>query len=87
MSSQKTEIYLGCKIIAWSYEFKVYNSKKNKEVLKKEYVCWLYTNLIFYQPLNLGECNDGRPFTSLQQSINQAKDLVNYLLEQKNNNL
>ena len=31
------------------------------------------------QPLNLGECNDGGRFTSVNQAINQAKGIVDCL--------
>ena len=53
------------------------NNKKWVE--KKEVICHLYKNGSLNQPLNLGECNDGGRFTSVNQAINQAKEIVNFL--------
>lgn len=73
----KEEEYLGSKIIAWRLFFEKWNDKKNIWEEKKEVYCHLYSPDIKYQPLNLGECNDGGKFTSVNQAINQAKGIVN----------
>jgi hypothetical protein len=57
--------YSRSRIVAW---------KVNKHI-----VCHLYRNGCKNQPLNLGECNDGSPFTSVNQAINQAKQIIDYL--------
>ena len=46
---------------------------------KKDVVCHLYRNGSKNQPFNLGECNDGGRFTSVNQAINQAKSIVDQL--------
>jgi len=75
----KVEQYSNSKIVAWRNLWEEYDYKKDKWVEKKDVSCHLYRNTSKNQPLNLGECNDGSKFTSVNQAINQAKELVNYL--------
>ena len=75
----KEETYSRSKIVAWRNVYEEYDEKKDKWVEKKEVVCHLFRNGSKYQPLNLGECNDGSRFTSVNQAINQAKEIVNQL--------
>lgn len=75
----KIEDYSRSKIVSWRDSYEEYDDKKDKWVEKKDVICHLYRNGSKNQPLNLGECNDGGKFTSVNQSINQAKDIVNYL--------
>ena len=75
----KEEIYLRSKIIAWRKVYEEYDNKKDKWVEKKDVKCYLYRNTSKNQPLNLGECNDGSRFTSVNQAINQAKGIINCL--------
>lgn len=74
---EKEEMYLGNKIIAWRNKWEEYNEKKDKWVNKSQVYCFLYMRGSKWQPLNLGECNDGSKFTSVNQAVNQAKDFVN----------
>jgi len=59
------EEYKGSKIVAWQFD-------------KKHIVCHLYRKGSNNQPLNLGECHDGKRFQSVRHAVNQAKDLINY---------
>ena len=34
-----------------------------------------------YNPLNLGECNDGRKFTHINQAVNQAKQFIDSFIK------
>lgn len=72
----KDEYYSNSKIVAWRVVYEEYDAKKDRWVEKKDVFCHLYCPLIKYQPLNLGECNDGSKFTSVNQAINQAKGIV-----------
>ena len=81
----KEEEYLGSKIIAWRLYFDQWNEKKNLWEEKKEVYCHLYSPEIKYQPLNLGECNNGDKFSSVNQAVNQAKGIVNSLRSYKHN--
>jgi hypothetical protein len=74
---KKEEVYLGCKILSWRDKWEEYNVVKDKWVNKSQVFCYLYRLGSKYQPINLGECNDGSKFTSVNQAINQAKDYVN----------
>ena len=74
----KEEKYLGSRIIAWREKWEEYNKDKGKWDKKSQVCCHLYRVGSKWQPLNLGECNDGSKFTSVNQAINQAKDFVNY---------
>lgn len=63
----KKEIeYLNNKIISYKLE--------NKEI-----VCLIYRKGSKWQPLNLGQCNDGKKLTDVNQAINQAKQYIEYL--------
>ena len=75
----KEETYSNSKIVAWRNVYEEYDEKKDKWVEKKDVVCHLYRNGSKNQPLNLGECNDGGRFTAVNQAINQAKGIVDYL--------
>lgn len=74
---EKEEMYLGNKIVAWKYKWEEYNEKKDKWEKKSHVYCFLYRIGSKWQPLNLGECNDGSKFTAVNQAVNQAKDFVN----------
>ena len=76
-TDEKTEIYLGSKIVAWIYRWKEFNDEKNIYEDKKEICCHVYRIGSKNQPLNLGQCNDGSKFTSVNQSINQVKAFIN----------
>lgn len=73
---EKTESYLGDKIISGLYRWEEFNDKKQKWENKKEIYCHLYRVGSRWQPLNLGQCNDGGKFTAVNQSINQAKVFI-----------
>ena len=75
----KEETYSNSKIVAWRNVYEEYDEKKDKWTEKKDVVCHLFRNGSKNQPLNLGECNDGRKFTSVNQAINQAKGIVDQL--------
>ena len=75
----KEETYSNSKIVAWRNVYEEYDEKKCKWTEKKDVVCHLYRNGSKNQPLNLGECNDGGRFTSVNQAINQAKGIVDQL--------
>lgn len=75
----KEENYSNSKIVAWRDVYEEYDEKKDKWIEKKDIICYLYRNKSKNQPLNLGECNDGRKFTSVNQAINQAKQIIDYL--------
>ncbi len=77
----KEEFYLESRIVAWRDVYDEYDSKKDKWIEKKNVVCHLFRNGSENQPLNLGECNDGSKFTSVNQAINQAKQIVDCLNE------
>jgi|GEM_PF-6215684 len=61
-------------IKAWKELWEEYDDKKDKWNKKSKIVCHLYRKSM----LNLGECNDGSPFTSVNQAVNVAKGLCNY---------
>lgn len=44
----------------------------------KSIVCYIYRSTSKWQPLNLGECNNGSKFTAVNQAINQAKQYIDY---------
>jgi hypothetical protein len=67
----KTEDYLGYKIIASMFEFKI------DQKFIKNYTCTIYKDEKFF--INLGECNNGSKFTAINQCINQAKSFLNSL--------
>lgn len=73
----KEEFYSNSKMIAWRNVYEEFDTIKEKWVEKKEVICHLFMNGCKYQPLNLGECNDGSKFTSVNQAINQAKQIIN----------
>ena len=82
----KEEEYLGSKIIALRLYFEEWNDKKNIWEQKKEVYCHLYSPNIKYQPLNLGECNNGDKFSSVNQAVNQAKGIVNSVINYRKTN-
>jgi hypothetical protein len=73
---EKTEMYLGSKIYAFTWIWEEFNKKKDKWENKKQVMCNLYRLGSNNQPLNLGECNNGDKFTSVNQAINQAKGFI-----------
>ncbi len=75
----KEETYSNSRIVAWRNIFEEHDDKKGKIVLRKVVCCLLYRSGSKNQPLNLGECNDGKVFTSINQAINQAKQIVDQL--------
>jgi len=75
----KEETYSNSKIVAWRIVHEEYDDIKDKWVERKDIVCRLFRNGSKNQPLNLGECNDGGRFTAVNQAINQAKEIVNWL--------
>ena len=75
----KEETYSNSKIVAWRIVQEEYDDIKDKWVERKDIVCRLFRNGSKNQPLNLGECNDGGRFTAVNQAINQAKEIVNWL--------
>lgn len=76
----KEEYYSDSTIVAWRVVYEEYDAKKDKWIEKKDVFCYLYCPLIKYQPLNLGECNNGSKFTSVNQAINQAKQIVDFVI-------
>ncbi len=75
----KEENYSNSKIVAWRDVYEEYDEKKDKWIEKKDIICHLFRNKCKHQPLNLGECNDGGKFTSVNQAVNQAKQIIDYL--------
>lgn len=73
--------YKGSKIYAFRWEWEEENDK-GKVTTKKEVVCHLYRLGSQNQPLNLGEMSDGSKFGAVAQSINEAKRLVDYWLQE-----
>lgn len=73
------EVYKHGFIKAWKGLWEEYDDKKDKWNKKSIIVCQLKRENF----LNLGECNDGSPFTSVNQAINVAKGLCNYDDERK----
>jgi hypothetical protein len=86
ITERKEELYKGSRIVAYKEEWKEVEDSKGELVLvsKKRFVCHLYRPESKWQPLNLGECNDGRKFTAVNQAVNQAKELVDYHLQNSN---
>lgn len=70
---RKEDTYLDSKIISWIKKWDEFNESKGKWELKKQVMCEIHSDYINYSPLSLRECNDGSKFTSVNQSINQAK--------------
>lgn len=55
------------------------NSKIIAYKLENKYICChIYRDNSKWQPLNLGECNNGSKFTAVNQAINQAKQYIDY---------
>ena len=75
-AEEKTEMYLGDKIVAWREKWEEINEKGNFENKSKIH-CHIYRIGSKFQPFKLGECNDGSKFTAVNQAINQAKDFLN----------
>lgn len=69
-----TEVYKHGTINAWKDVWEEYDENKDKWNKKSRIVCCLKRENL----LNLGECNDGSPFTSVNQAVNVAKGLCNY---------
>ena len=63
-------------ITAWKEVYEEYDKNKDKWNKKSQIICHLKRNN--KNILNLGECNDGSKFTSINQAINVAKGLCNY---------
>lgn len=75
----KEETYSNSKIISWRNVYEEYDKNKDKWIERKDVVCHLYRNGSKNKPLNLEECNNGSKFTSVNQAINQAKQIVDFL--------
>lgn len=69
-----TEVYKHGTINAWKDTWEEYDENKDKWIKKSRIICRLKRKNL----LNLGECNDGSPFTSVNQAVNVAKGLCNY---------
>jgi hypothetical protein len=68
-------IYLNNKIIAYKYQWGNYNSEKGRWGILSKINCHIYFNSSLH-PFNLGNCNDGSQFMSINQAINQAKYFI-----------
>lgn len=76
----ETEVkHSNSKIIAWRSVYEEYDKKNDRWVEKKDFTCHLYLNKSKHKVLNLGGCNDGSRFTSVNQAINQAKVFIDYV--------
>jgi hypothetical protein len=62
---EKELTYKNSKIIAYKLE-------------DKSISCFIYRDGSNWQPLNLGECNNGSKFTAVNQAINQAKQYIDF---------
>lgn len=71
----REESYKHGYIEAWKDVWEEYDEKKDKWNNKSRIVCRLRR---CNDMLNLGECNDGSPFTSVNQAVNVAKSLCNF---------
>ena len=69
----KQETYKHGLIRAWKEVWEEYDEKKDKWNKKSNIICILYRKSM----LNLGECSNGSPFTSVNQAVNEAKSLCN----------
>lgn len=67
-------------IQAWRSSWEEYNEQKDKWESKRSIHCTLKRPGLF---LNLGECNDGSPFSAVAQAVNEAKWLVDYEIERE----
>ena len=89
-TKEKSEMYLGSKIIAWSEEFEELvkhcyvepdidkvDSAKDEWKFRKQIICHLYRPDSKNQPFYISECLNGDKLTSVNQAINQAKDFMN----------
>lgn len=74
---EKTEIYLGDKIVSWRDKWEEFDDNKNRWNRKSKVYCHIYRQKSKWKPLNLGECNNGDSFTAVNQAINQAKEYIN----------
>lgn len=74
----KEVFYLNSKIVSWLNVYEQYDEKKNKWLEKKEVVCHLFRKGSMNQPLILGGCNDGGTLTSVNQAVNQAKEIIDF---------
>ena len=68
------ERYNHGEIFAWKNTWEEYDEEKDKWNKKSQIVCQLKREKL----LNLGECNDGTPFSAVSQAVNVAKGLCNY---------
>ena len=66
-------------ISAWKDLWEQYDEKKGRWDKKSGITCHLTRDTA----LNLGGCNNGYPFTSVNQAVNVAKGLCNYDDERK----
>jgi hypothetical protein len=71
---KKEETYKGNKIIAWKTSWEELDETKDKWNKKSKITCHLHREFF----LSLGECDDGSPFTAVNQAVNVAKSLCNY---------
>tara|TARA_R110000868_G_C10800625_1_gene757051 strand:- start:661 stop:1002 length:342 start_codon:yes stop_codon:yes gene_type:complete len=69
----KEEVYLESTIKSWIKKWEEFSEKKGVWEQKKQVMCEVHSDYIKHSPLSLRECNDGSNFTSVNQSINQAK--------------
>lgn len=67
-------------IQAWRSSWEEYNEQRDKWESKRRIHCFLKRPGLF---LNLGECNDGSPFSAVAQAVNEAKWLVDYEIERE----
>ena len=72
----REEVYLGNRIESYKKIYEEFDILSGKWVKKKLIVCLLYCYPDEFKFINLRECNDGSPFTSVNQAVNQAKSFV-----------
>ena len=70
--------YRNCRIKAHKTKWEVKDEAKGIWKKRSSIQCLLFSKNLKYSPLNLGECNDGSKFTSVNQAVNQAKVIVDY---------
>ena len=78
IKDKKYELYKNSLIISWKTIYTWFDFYKNKQTSETVIYCHIYRKASVNQPLNLGQCNNGSNFMSVNHSINQAKSFIDF---------
>jgi hypothetical protein len=74
--TERKDIHLGVGITVRRIDFETFDESKNRWDKRFIVSCVVDRTKQRDKPINLGECNDGSKFTSINQAVNQAKEFL-----------